>query len=88
MIVEKFSLVSFKNLGGRGHLVLLLHLVFYKLNGMKEVIGDIESEWRSGSMVNLILLVVEKLMMQTEKISDVQNCSDDQKISFATLYLK
>lgn len=55
---------------------------------MKEVIGDIESEWRSGSMVNLILLVVEKLMMQTEKISDVQNCSDDQMISFATLYLK
>ena len=55
---------------------------------MKGLIGDIESEWRSGSMVDLISLVVEKWMMQMEKIFDIQNCSNDQKISFATLYWK
>ena len=55
---------------------------------MKGLIGDIESEWRSRSMMNLISLVVEKWMMQMEKIFDIQNCSNDQKISFATLYWK
>ena len=52
---------------------------------MKGLIGDIESEWRSRSMMNLISLLIEKGMMQTEKIFDVQNCSDDHKIFFCHL---